>query len=406
MQKNQKGLTKIFWILIIIGLVGIFVATYFLFIKNNKFSLILNKNSNNSESYESLTDKRIAEARLKVSSETKVLENLVERAEMEKNKTTQLKNEYTSINSLLEKNSDNLFKNPKSINPQIKIDLKDNSVEKKINTSRRDVQKALDAWKSKLDEYNTATNQKSNTQIANITLAEILATSQKSVTIISEYINQLKSLISSLTTENSNLTKAQIDSYIKLINDTIKDLEKIKSEILADSLKKQDTDTKPVVTPIQIKNQEVIVEQVKTEQVKIEQELTNDDDGETSDNDDQANDTVLPAILITSPNSGTDLSYGVLISASASDNEGISKVEFYDGANLIGTDTTAPYSMIWGTTTVSDGAHSLTAKAYDNSLNIKTSVPVSVTISNSENPLDNINVFEDPELIEGANPIN
>jgi Bacterial Ig domain len=35
------------------------------------------------------------------------------------------------------------------------------------------------------------------------------------------------------------------------------------------------------------------------------------------------------------------------IQASASDNRGVTQVVFYDGANVIGTDTTAPYSLSW-----------------------------------------------------------
>ncbi|HCU51598.1 MAG TPA: esterase, partial [Micromonosporaceae bacterium] len=47
----------------------------------------------------------------------------------------------------------------------------------------------------------------------------------------------------------------------------------------------------------------------------------------------------------------------------------------------IGTDTTAPYSVIWNAAGVSDGSHSLTAKAYDAAENVGTSAPVTVTVT-------------------------
>lgn len=42
----------------------------------------------------------------------------------------------------------------------------------------------------------------------------------------------------------------------------------------------------------------------------------------------------------------------------------ISKVEFYDGTTLVGTDTTSPHSV--SLMSVAGGTHSYTAKAYDN----------------------------------------
>ena len=39
----------------------------------------------------------------------------------------------------------------------------------------------------------------------------------------------------------------------------------------------------------------------------------------------------------------------------------MSKVEFFDGSTLIGTDTTSPYSITWNNAPA--GSHTLTAKA-------------------------------------------
>ncbi|QRK05921.1 S8 family serine peptidase [Archangium violaceum] len=94
-------------------------------------------------------------------------------------------------------------------------------------------------------------------------------------------------------------------------------------------------------------------------------------------------DTTAPTTSISSPTSGSTVSGTTTISASASDNVGVSKVEFYAGSSLLGTDTSSPYGLDWNTTTVADGTYSLTTKAYDAAGNVATSSAVSVNVSNS-----------------------
>jgi len=90
----------------------------------------------------------------------------------------------------------------------------------------------------------------------------------------------------------------------------------------------------------------------------------------------------LPTASITSPISGQSFTApaSVTISASASDSDGtITGVDFYVGSQLIGTDTSNPYSASW--TNVAAGTYSLTAVARDNSGGTRTSAAVSVTVS-------------------------
>ena len=94
-------------------------------------------------------------------------------------------------------------------------------------------------------------------------------------------------------------------------------------------------------------------------------------------------DTTAPATSITSPAAGATVSGAVNIAASASDNVGVSKVEFYVNGALKGTDTTSPYSYSWSTTSVANGAYSLTSKAYDAAGNSATSSAVSISVSNN-----------------------
>jgi hypothetical protein len=94
-------------------------------------------------------------------------------------------------------------------------------------------------------------------------------------------------------------------------------------------------------------------------------------------------DTTAPATSITAPTAGAILSGTTTVSASASDNVGVTKVEFYLDGALQSTDTTSPYSWSWNTTTASNASHTLTSKAYDAAGNVGTSAGVAVTVSNA-----------------------
>jgi hypothetical protein len=93
-------------------------------------------------------------------------------------------------------------------------------------------------------------------------------------------------------------------------------------------------------------------------------------------------DTQAPAVSITAPLNGATVVGTVAVNATASDNVGVTKVEFYLDGALKSTDTTSPYSWSWDTTASSNGSHSLTAKAYDAALNAGTSTAVGVTVNN------------------------
>jgi PKD repeat protein len=93
-------------------------------------------------------------------------------------------------------------------------------------------------------------------------------------------------------------------------------------------------------------------------------------------------DTSAPTVSITGPGSATTFSatQTVAITAAASDNVGVTRVEFYDGTTLLGTDASPPYSYAWAITGANNGAHRLTARAYDAANNVGTSGAVSVVV--------------------------
>ncbi|UUZ51175.1 Ig-like domain-containing protein [Massilia sp. B-10] len=72
-------------------------------------------------------------------------------------------------------------------------------------------------------------------------------------------------------------------------------------------------------------------------------------------------DTVPP--VVTASESGT--SGTITLSATASDNIGVTKVEFYVDNALTGTDTATPFTMTLASSTLANSGHVLTAKAFD-----------------------------------------
>ncbi|MGR6973808.1 glycoside hydrolase family 48 protein [Streptomyces cynarae] len=90
-----------------------------------------------------------------------------------------------------------------------------------------------------------------------------------------------------------------------------------------------------------------------------------------------------PVTVLTSPAAGAVYTQGDAIplaaTAAAADNATISKVEFYDDTTLLGTDTSAPYSL--SVPSLAVGSHSLVAKAYDSLGASAESTPVGITVA-------------------------
>ncbi len=90
-------------------------------------------------------------------------------------------------------------------------------------------------------------------------------------------------------------------------------------------------------------------------------------------------DTVAPTVSASS--SGT--SGTITFNATASDNVGVTKVEFYVDGALKGTDTASPWSYAFNSTGVANGTHVLTAKAFDAAGNNALSSAVNFSVNNT-----------------------
>ncbi len=95
---------------------------------------------------------------------------------------------------------------------------------------------------------------------------------------------------------------------------------------------------------------------------------------------------IAPVVSITSPanNSSFDLGIPVTISATATDDGTISKVEFMLDGSILGATQTAPYEYSW--TPTAEGTYSLMVKAYDNLGASTVSPEVLVTVNKVVEP--------------------
>jgi hypothetical protein len=91
-----------------------------------------------------------------------------------------------------------------------------------------------------------------------------------------------------------------------------------------------------------------------------------------------------PTVSVTTPAAGATVTGVIGVSANASDASGISQVQFeVDGTAIGAPDTTAPYSVQWGSINVENGDHTLTAIASD-SFGNQASASVTVAVHNED----------------------
>ncbi len=101
---------------------------------------------------------------------------------------------------------------------------------------------------------------------------------------------------------------------------------------------------------------------------------------------------VPPTVSLAASAASVPVGTATTLTATAADSDGtIAKVEFYNGATLASTDTTAPYSYAF--TPSAAGTFTFTAKAYDNVGAVTTSNAVTITATGGGQP-----VFTPPRI--------
>jgi peptidoglycan/xylan/chitin deacetylase (PgdA/CDA1 family) len=94
-------------------------------------------------------------------------------------------------------------------------------------------------------------------------------------------------------------------------------------------------------------------------------------------------DPTPPTVSLTAPSAGATVSGPTTLSATASDNVAVDHVDFLVDGNVVGTATSSPYSFSWNSASVSDGNHTISARAVDSAGNQTTTSTVTVTVTNS-----------------------
>jgi Subtilase family/Bacterial Ig domain len=95
------------------------------------------------------------------------------------------------------------------------------------------------------------------------------------------------------------------------------------------------------------------------------------------------NDTIAPAVTVTSPADAAIVTGSISLTATASDDVGVAGVRFtVDGINVGAEMTTAPYSLTWNSATVANGTHVIAAVARDAAGNSRIAASVGVTVNN------------------------
>ena len=93
-------------------------------------------------------------------------------------------------------------------------------------------------------------------------------------------------------------------------------------------------------------------------------------------------DTAAPSAAITAPASGSVVTGVVTINVSATDDVGVTRVEFDMNGAMVGTNSTAPAAFSWDTSSYTNGSYNLQARAYDAAGNMGSSAFTTVTIQN------------------------
>jgi glucose/arabinose dehydrogenase/PKD repeat protein len=107
-------------------------------------------------------------------------------------------------------------------------------------------------------------------------------------------------------------------------------------------------------------------------------------------------DNTPPDVSISAPPNDATVSGIINVTADASDNVGVDRVQFQiDGVDTGPTDSAAPYALAWDTRTVANGPHTLRARAYDAAGNARLSAAVNVNVSNTSS-------FQNEILLQGG----
>jgi hypothetical protein len=92
-------------------------------------------------------------------------------------------------------------------------------------------------------------------------------------------------------------------------------------------------------------------------------------------------DTTKPTVTLVASKTSVTVAESIKLTATATDNVGVTKVEFYDGTTKLGEDSSSPYEFDVALTAANNGSRSYKAKAFDAANNEGSSEVVAVTVA-------------------------
>lgn len=105
-----------------------------------------------------------------------------------------------------------------------------------------------------------------------------------------------------------------------------------------------------------------------------------------------------PSVTITNPTGGSTVFGSIDVDASATDDVGVVRVEFFVDGSLVNTDTTAPFGFVLDTTSLTDGSHTILARAFDGEGKTGTDT-ITVNVNNTNPPLQSpTSKIQDPVI--------
>ena len=113
-----------------------------------------------------------------------------------------------------------------------------------------------------------------------------------------------------------------------------------------------------------------------------------------------------PTVSVTAPAGGSQVVGTTTVTANATDDQGVSQVEFFAGATSIGVDSNGGdgWSVQWNSAATADGSVALTARATDTGNQSTTSSPINVTVNNGV-PTVEITAPADGANVTGVVPV-
>ena len=109
-------------------------------------------------------------------------------------------------------------------------------------------------------------------------------------------------------------------------------------------------------------------------------------------------DVTPPTTQITSPANNATVSGTITVTATATDNVGVTSIQIYIDGTLKSSGTASPLNYSWNTTTATNGTHTIYSKASDAAGNVGTSTTITVTVNNTSQQVIQNSGFETGNL--------